>query len=313
MSFSVEGQTCPVCHAYLFDDDDVVICPQCGAPHHRDCYAHVGHCALEHLHGTPQQYTPPDSAHAAEDDTRIAEAPTDEHRYGQEQPQGNNTDVQICRRCHAEIPADAAVCPYCRAATPMSETMGLRPDAEVEGVTAKDIANFTLLNPGRYVVKFFTLSKKRMLSWNWAAFLFPCEWSLFRKNFRFGILAGVLMIAASLLTLPVQVALSPYITGMGTAAEFYRAISENIGSVGALPSALAVISLALQLAVRLFAGFFGDYFYRQRALDTIKSIRRDSPNAEYDFRKKGGVNILWFFVGMIALDYIPQIIFMLIR
>ena len=60
MGFSVEGQSCPVCHAYLFDEDDVVICPVCGAPHHRDCYAHVGHCALEHLHGTDEQYSPPE-------------------------------------------------------------------------------------------------------------------------------------------------------------------------------------------------------------------------------------------------------------
>ena len=31
MSFNIEGEQCPVCHAYLFEDDDVVFCPECGA------------------------------------------------------------------------------------------------------------------------------------------------------------------------------------------------------------------------------------------------------------------------------------------
>ena len=48
--------SCALCHAYLFEEDDVVYCPVCGAPHHRECYNSIGHCALEQLHGTEQQY-----------------------------------------------------------------------------------------------------------------------------------------------------------------------------------------------------------------------------------------------------------------
>ena len=56
MGVTVEGQKCPVCDAYLFDNDDVVFCPECGAPHHRECYHSIGHCAFESTHGTEQQY-----------------------------------------------------------------------------------------------------------------------------------------------------------------------------------------------------------------------------------------------------------------
>ena len=38
MSIRTEEEQCVVCHAYLFSDDDVVYCPECGAPHHRECY-----------------------------------------------------------------------------------------------------------------------------------------------------------------------------------------------------------------------------------------------------------------------------------
>lgn len=29
---------CPVCDKQFKKGDDVVVCPECGAPHHRECY-----------------------------------------------------------------------------------------------------------------------------------------------------------------------------------------------------------------------------------------------------------------------------------
>ena len=56
MSLQIEGRKCVVCQSYLFEDDDVVFCPECGAPHHRDCYKSVGRCGVAHLHGTSEEY-----------------------------------------------------------------------------------------------------------------------------------------------------------------------------------------------------------------------------------------------------------------
>ena len=61
MGISVEGQKCPICKAYLFDNDDLVFCPECGAPHHRDCYAALGHCAYKDKHGTSEGYKKPEN------------------------------------------------------------------------------------------------------------------------------------------------------------------------------------------------------------------------------------------------------------
>ena len=49
-------KSCVVCHAYLFEEDDVVYCPECGAPHHRECYINLGRCGLAEAHGTENQY-----------------------------------------------------------------------------------------------------------------------------------------------------------------------------------------------------------------------------------------------------------------
>ena len=51
-----ESKTCQFCHGILFEEDDIVVCPECGAPHHRECWQKAGKCALEEFHGTENQY-----------------------------------------------------------------------------------------------------------------------------------------------------------------------------------------------------------------------------------------------------------------
>ena len=44
------GEKCPVCNKEFTADDDIVVCPDCGTPHHRECYAANGKCAHEEYH-----------------------------------------------------------------------------------------------------------------------------------------------------------------------------------------------------------------------------------------------------------------------
>ena len=43
---------CPVCNIQFDDDADVVVCPECGTPHHRECYIQNGKCINADKHGT---------------------------------------------------------------------------------------------------------------------------------------------------------------------------------------------------------------------------------------------------------------------
>ena len=38
------GQHCPICGKEFCDGDDIVVCPECGTPYHRECYKTAGHC-----------------------------------------------------------------------------------------------------------------------------------------------------------------------------------------------------------------------------------------------------------------------------
>lgn len=38
------GYECPACSRNFHADDDIVVCPECGTPHHRECYNKLGEC-----------------------------------------------------------------------------------------------------------------------------------------------------------------------------------------------------------------------------------------------------------------------------
>ena len=38
------GNHCPVCEQAFTDEDDIVVCPDCGTPYHRACWQKIGAC-----------------------------------------------------------------------------------------------------------------------------------------------------------------------------------------------------------------------------------------------------------------------------
>ncbi len=46
------GNNCDGCKKPLLDDEDIVVCPECATPQHRECYDEKGECVNAHLHGT---------------------------------------------------------------------------------------------------------------------------------------------------------------------------------------------------------------------------------------------------------------------
>ena len=130
---SSQEKSCVLCHAYLFPEDDVVYCPECGAPHHRECYNSIGKCALSEFHGTENQ-----------DDKIKVEAEKSKEPEVEEQ---NETGEEY------QTPFGAY--------SPIDFLGGVKPEEEIdEGVTAKKAANFVLSNTMRYIPKFKSLNAK---------------------------------------------------------------------------------------------------------------------------------------------------------
>lgn len=309
MSLKTEGVTCVRCHAYLFDDDDVVYCPVCGAPHHRECYNELGHCALEALHGTDKQY---DKLKAAEETV-----PADEAERGHT---GENAEGEItCQMCHESYDFSLNACPKCGAPNVAKAggsfvnfdfLGGVPADCDIgEGVTAEEAKRLVAANTPRYIPKFAVLNKKNRASWNWMAFLFPCEWMLSRKMYKNGVAAGLLTVMASILYLPLGNAIYNLgYVGNETYTDIIGNAAEHISDIGAAVMVFAVLGFVLNLAIRIVSGVFGDYLYKTYTIDTVKLIRAESDDADYDYRKRGGVNMFLFLIGFMAVEYLPLII-----
>ena len=52
------GNHCPVCEQAFTDDDDIVVCPDCGTPYHRACWQKVGVCMHQSEHAAGFEWKP---------------------------------------------------------------------------------------------------------------------------------------------------------------------------------------------------------------------------------------------------------------
>lgn len=310
---------CQICKGYLFEDDDVVICLECGAPHHRDCWQSVGHCGVQNDHGTDRQY----------DKLQKEEAEADKNT------DASSEETQKCRFCgRTSKTKGAEFCPYCgqpyngngvhphgapfvmqNGTISIDPYGGVPKDTKIEGVTVKDIATFTGNNSARYIHKFKDLNKGNKKSWNWLAFLFPSAWCFSRKMFANGILFLILAIASSLCTIPFTETLNSLgdISNM-TRNELVNLATDNIGAFSILTWVMSALGIVLLAIPHFVCGLMGDWMYRGFALDKIKSIRDDKEIDDYEeaLAHKGSVNLFLGILAIIAENYLPTIIAMFI-
>lgn len=317
MSKQLESKTCQFCHGILFEDDDVVVCPDCGAPYHRECYEKIGKCVYQELHGTNKQY--------------------DALNSQKEKPQ-QKTEVDekfdadtVCFSCGKASSAEHKFCPYCGSekasrqngfspfgAIKLDMMGGIDKSAMVEDdVTAAEAATFVGMKAYRYVPRFIANKKT---SWNWAAFLVPQGWFAYRK--MYGLVAVTL--AAFLLSIILMV---PFYS------EIFAALSElpiansnaeqtalmqqavTMAMQNAEPSCLLLFMLGslVDFGTMILSGLFGERAYRTRTVTEIKKIKQNETPEDPNLRiaRKGGVNMFLCLIVLMIVsnsDFIIQLL-----
>lgn len=319
MSLIHNGESCSYCKAKLFSDDDVVYCPVCGAPHHRECYNSIGHCALEQLHGTENEYSKENELEKLQKIEEEKKRKETERLIEDSAAQNTEPETTRCKMCGEEYPFKNASCPKCGApnfvrinGTAFDFLGGVPAEHLIDdGITAEDARKFVISNTHRYIPKFVQLKKKKKTSWNWMAFLFPSCWALSRKLYTVGILTGILLIISTLLAYPFYSDLvfgGVYESGISS-TELINRFNESFN----LPAFLAAcVSLVINLATRIITALFGDWWYKKYTVESIRKIRSESHDVEMDYRKKGGVNLFLFLLSYLILNYLPSILLSLI-
>lgn len=314
MSQETKNKQCGICKGYLFEDDDTVVCPVCGAPHHRDCWESVGHCGLEADHGTDNQY---DKVEAAK-------------REESENTQNNSKQCAYCGRVSNSH--DGNFCPYCGPAygsephqkhqgpkvfvggTPFDGNSygGIPKSSKIEDVKVEHIGDFVGSNAHRYVPRFATLNKHGKGSWNWAAFLFPDAWCFSRKMYFQGVLFLMLSLAAGLCAYPLEAEYMHFLSEQGNNATYgmYNLIMDNIGEFSVLSVIMAAIGTVLKFVPMLICGRMGDWMYRCFTLDKVRKIVTDpeTEDLEATLLAKGNVNFFAAIIVLLTSNYLPQLI-----
>lgn len=289
--FFSEGQSCPVCKKAFQKEDDVVVCPVCGAPHHRACYHEVGHCCFEDTHGTNEQWSR-EKAEKAEKAQKSSSA----------------FSTKRCPHCGFDNPAFAEFCGHCgrpvepetnfdnenkpRSSAPFDKnfreftyvpfhaatqnTGGVDPDFLIGGERAEDVAKMVGVNQAYYMPTFKKFEESGSeLKWNWAAFFFGPYWLLFRKCNLIGGLTFCVTLLLSAVSSYIQAAKMHIQTiapaELMSTLESYSVPGHPMYKYVLIVSVLFLVSVLL----RVFFGLCGNAIYKHSCLKKIRTSGKD--------------------------------------
>ena len=257
------NQTCPVCGKVFGESDDVVVCPECATPHHRECWTANGKCANNDLHESGYVWGKTDSPEPAEEvetassgDVRIchvcgSENPSDIPNcgncgayFGEQKEAANDSSEKKCRFCGNVNPDNAKHCNQCGAPLDLNATstafFGTSPhiagtdislDDKIGENTAGDLALYTRTSAKRYLKKFKKFESGKKISFNFAAFFLSPAWFFYRKLYKAGFVFLLAFTTITVLTsgLPTNImeSLEKYSPQVSSAYEEFYAAYEN--------------------------------------------------------------------------------------
>lgn len=234
-------EKCPVCNVAFNESDDVVVCPDCGTPYHRDCYKAQGRCSYNDRHG---EYSWKGDKQALKERYEFIH---NEKMKKLSENEENGIDMTTVHSVE-EL----------REAMERQLLKDQKNFPEVDGVSAEELVKFCGRNAAYYLPVFRDIiNKGQILRLNFSAFIFFPLHCFFRRMNLF----GVVMLLLVMLTMEARILLSDTNNILGLAPEIAQLFS-------------AVFS-ALMLAIFVFVLMFFNFFYYRFAVKKIKDIKSE--------------------------------------
>lgn len=315
------GEQCFYCGKNFEDGDDIVVCPECGTPYHRECYKQAGECINHQLHESGKGW---------------------ERKAVQENEQKSKAE-KICPRCRCRNEHNAMCCRQCGAPLtdgngaypeqsensisaaasifteidPNSQYLGFNPDEDFGGAKLKEVSQFVSSNTLYYIPLF-----KRMkdfgskISFNMVCLFFPYFYFANRKMWLWAVLTALL---STLLNIPNLI----YIIGdQMTLLPIMQDVSGFINNHQNILITLGEICNAADWILKMLTCLFGNWLYMRFSVRSINRVKNfyGGPVSPQKLQSKGGVqpaNILimaLILIGMTAaLYFLIMIILMFVQ
>ena len=313
--YDFTGQQCPVCHQLFQEDADLVVCPDCGAPYHRECYAQTGHCLLQAKHAPDFEWTPPHAAKperacpncGAMNEVTVGECgscayPLSGADYAQPPQQPTPPRAAANHRNRSGSTGFDYDEFYRQAHARNQDVPKITPDETLEGIPAADWAYYIGPSNHIYLLVFKQmelLRQKKAISFS--AFLFGHYYFLYRKAWRPGLAC---MLISLVLSVPMylwqmQITESPLVAGIAP---------------GVIDT-LVYISLALNLVYKIFCGMYGYYLYKKDSAQRIEKIRRQFPDMKqraFVLSAQGGTSMMAVFLAIVFASVVSEFVITLL-
>lgn len=251
------GEKCVCCGNEFEKDDDVVVCPECGSPHHRECYKKENRCANTELHITGE-------------------------KWKRTKPEEKKAERIVCPHCgFPNNPPELLECVICGGNLRNREKQeniaseneniknntGFNLNEDMGGATLKEISLFVGPNTIYYIPVF-----KRMkdfgskISFNFSCFLFPSFYFANRKMWLWAMISALIGIV---LNLPV------YVLVMANQGVFTDNIMNVIYENQNMIEELASICSWGSWLVRMIMCLFANWIYFKFAVKKLQNIKRN--------------------------------------
>lgn len=305
---------CPVCDKQFEKDEDIVVCPECGTPHHRGCYEIENHCFYEDKHSEDFSFEELENENSA----------------------ANSDATVICPRCKTENPKDFFYCKHCgmqlfgennnsanqntnneipnyqqfnqfdlngmpgfNASFIFDPMAGLDSNMLFEDdVNAGEMAKYVGKNTQYFLRVFNRIKTLKTSKFNFAAFLFHGAYFLYRKMYILGVILSVLILGlmvgeAYIKTLPDYQNLFHEIMNAQTSAGVFSTaylsdFTQQELYFFMLPSFLNFV----RFIIMIICGIIANRFYFNHCKKSIRKIKStdNSVNINSILEAKGGVN-----------------------
>lgn len=291
------GSPCPYCGEKFAEGDDIVVCPECGTPHHRDCYKEHSACANEGKHGENYEWKSALSAaapHKPHTESSLSGEPIVCAYCGCE----NTGDTRYCKNCGAPfgeeqpkperrtIPFEEFQRERFRI---FSESIG----DNLGGITAKEAAVFVRSNIEYFLPRFVAFTKGVKFDTNFSAFIFSYFYLFYRKMYGLGI---AVFAATAILSIPAL------LLDFMTVQEQYVEMGMLSQVIWEVPhqETLAIYSIIASLLIwimRIALMMFFNRIYFGKVISAVKGARENLANESEKnisdfFRKKGGTSMV---------------------
>ena len=295
--FRYLNQKCPICEKEFTNDDDIVVCPLCGTPHHRECYKQNGECGNYDKHNEGFRWAPVETEPQVTDDAPIM-------------PQ---IDPPVFNSQNAPTTAFFGAGP---------DPLSAFPKQIEEDVATEEVAEFVQLSAFKYIQNFFYLKSKKK-AFSWAAFFLAPYWFFYRKLHKVGAILMALMLASSVIcSLPaasdkfsddlydfmVQYQNAPETEEEAQAfLQQYRQDFMNLFKNNVVGALLIVAQLVVLAGVHIFAGFKANELYYKHTINKIRKIKEENADRNQQklmFFKEGGISLSATILAVLSNDII---------